>query len=129
MPTAQALPYGIQRTGDPAADEPRILSDTARTFMSFHHWFLGGRILSKRGLLTTLTVSFVLTCIGVVFGSWLWSADPKWLALYLWRPQTAALFGLAYAFNLAATSQVILDIDNVFMDAFPDTYDRAASVL
>jgi adenosine deaminase len=25
--------------------------------------------------------------------------------------------------------QVILDIDNVFMDAFPDTYDRAASVL
>ncbi|MDJ0896234.1 MAG: hypothetical protein QNJ92_13915 [Alphaproteobacteria bacterium] len=102
MPNVQALPYGIQRTGDSWGNEPRILGDTARTFMTFHHWLLGGRIFSRRGLLTTLVISFILTCVGVAFGSWLWSADPRWLALYLWRPQTAALFGLTYAFNLTA---------------------------
>jgi adenosine deaminase len=36
---------------------------------------------------------------------------------------------LPYAQKARMLRQVILDIDNVFMDAFPDTYDRAASVL
>ncbi len=36
---------------------------------------------------------------------------------------------LPYEQKARLLRQVILDIDNVFMDAFPDTYDRAASVL
>lgn len=36
---------------------------------------------------------------------------------------------LPYEEKARLLRQVILEIDNVFMDAFPDTYDRAASVL
>jgi adenosine deaminase len=36
---------------------------------------------------------------------------------------------LPYEEKARTLRQAILDIDNVFMDAFPDTYDRAASVL
>lgn len=36
---------------------------------------------------------------------------------------------LPYAQKARMLRQVIVDIDNVFMDAFPDSYDRAASVL
>ena len=36
---------------------------------------------------------------------------------------------LPYARKARLLRQVITEIDNVFMDAFPQSYDRAASVL